>query len=231
MTGHSMFFRALVHSFIISVIFYILEFHVSKYLPLNKKIKPLVIAIIAAFLGMNISFLAFNYFYHWTEMYWSSYWPFLYEYPMIIAIPVILSLLIDKLLIPSLMESNGFINISSENEKDQLLVKRDNLLFVKSDGNYIEVFHRSSQKTIKNLFRKTLKELETEQLSNPYLFRCHRSYMINPSKIEQVSKSKGKLEIHISDTIIPVSKKYAEILNKKYPDIFITDMDFSSHTP
>lgn len=60
LTGHSMFFRALTHSAIISIVFYLVEFHLSHYLNLSKKFKPLAMASIAAFTGLNFTFLAWH---------------------------------------------------------------------------------------------------------------------------------------------------------------------------
>ncbi|MEM8894762.1 MAG: hypothetical protein AAGC88_09305 [Bacteroidota bacterium] len=69
-TGHSILFRSITHDLIISGVFYIIEFHLSPRLNIKRGIKPIVTGLIAIVIGLHVTFLAFNYFYHWTELYW-----------------------------------------------------------------------------------------------------------------------------------------------------------------
>jgi hypothetical protein len=227
-SGHSMLFRALTHSTIISIVFFILEFYVSRHLQVNQKVKPFITALIATFIGLNLTFLAFNYFYHWTELHWNSYFQFLYEYPLVIAFPVTLSLLIDRLSSHSRTRSDRIITIISENKKEHFQIKTANLLFIKSADNYIEIFYISMQQVNKHLLRKSLKDIEKEHRPNPFLVRCHRSYMVNPGNIDHVKRSNNNLELNISGVAIPVSKKYVESLTEKIPQLFTPHPEISS---
>lgn len=209
-SGHGMLIRALTHSVIISSVFFLVEFVGARYLPINERIKPLITALIATFIGLNLSFLAFNYFYLWTELYWSSYAQFLYEYPLILIIPVTLSYLIDRISGRSEAEMDALISLMAENEKEYFQVKVKNLLFIKSADNYIEIFYLSSPGQVnKYLLRQSLKTIELLYESEPFLVRCHRSYLVNPVNINSVNKSNGRMELNIAGIEIPVSKKYA----------------------
>lgn len=229
-TGHSMLFRAASHSVIISVVFYLVEFHLSPRLRMKSRIKPLITALLAIFIGLNLTFLTFNYFFHWTEWHWLSYSQFLYEYPLILIIPLTLSVLIDRLASHNKAELANLVSISSENLKVHFQVRSSDLLFIKSADNYIEVFFRSGQQIEKQLVRKSLKDVEEELQPVDLLVRCHRSYLVNPGNIDQVRKTGSKIELRIYGMAIPVSKKYVERLSEKYPEIFTPHSKISPQT-
>ncbi|MEM6738454.1 MAG: LytTR family transcriptional regulator DNA-binding domain-containing protein, partial [Bacteroidota bacterium] len=165
---------------------------------MNKKFKSLATASIATFIGLHITFLVFNYFYQWTELYWSSYLKFLYEYPLVLVFPVTLSIMLDRLSNYSSFKLDNLIVITSENQKEHFHVKANNLLFIKAAHNYVEVFFRSQQNVKKQLLRKTLKGIGGEYLSSPFLVRCHRSYLINPNNIDHIIKAGNKTVLNIS---------------------------------
>lgn len=208
-TGHSMFVRALVHSLIISAVFYIIEFYASPLLNINERAKPIVTALVATFIGLNLSFLAFNYFYNWTELHWSSYLKFLYEYPLILLIPIILSYLIGSLIELPKKGEDELVTFISENRKEHFQLRPENLLYIKSADNYVEIFHRNNQFVDKRLLRKSLKTIEVDYSMKNILKRCHRSYLVNPSNIDNIHKTATKIELNINGDKIPVSKKYA----------------------
>src|SRR5690606_22930357 len=124
-----------------------------------RKLKPLATAAIATVAGLNLTFLAFNYFYQWTELSWTSYSKFLYEYPLVVAFPVALSLLMFRL--PNRLSNrpDNMIVITSENQKEKFQLKAENLLIIKSADNYVEIYYRSMGKVSKHLLRKSLKNI------------------------------------------------------------------------
>jgi hypothetical protein len=206
-TGHSLLFRSFVHASIISFVFYLTEFHLAPHLMFNQKIKPLVTAGMAAFLGLNLTFIAFNYFFHWTEMHWSSYAMFLYEYPLILVIPVTISYLISKLAMLQGKESE-LITFVSSNNKEQLQLKPENLLYVKSADNYVEIVHKDRGSINRRIIRKKLKSIEEELSTKNVLRKCHRSYLVNPTNIDHINKTTSRMELNINGNTIPVSKNY-----------------------
>jgi len=82
----------------------------------------------------------------------------------------------------------------------------DDILFVAAMQNYV-VIH--SKTLPKQTLRSTLTKLENELLQHN-IIRCHRSYLVNISSIKSVSgNAQGlKLELHNSNQIVPVSRKY-----------------------
>lgn len=206
-TGHSLLFRSLVHSTIISFVFYLTEFHLAPHIRINQKVKPLVTAAIATFLGLNLTFIAFNYFFHWTEMHWSSYSMFLYEYPLILVIPIVISFLISRLAMLQGKDSE-LITFVSSNKKEQLQLKPENLLYIKSADNYVEIVHKDRGNVNRRIIRKNLKSIEEELVTKNVLQKCHRSYLVNPNNIDHINKTTNRTELNINGKAIPVSKSY-----------------------
>ncbi|MFT6065911.1 MAG: hypothetical protein ACJAQX_001787 [Polaribacter sp.] len=106
-------------------------------------------------------------------------------------------------------EFNGtFVSIKTSipNEDFKLHIKE--FLFAKVESNYIEVFTSSSQGIDKTLIRMTLKELEDQLHAFPYIFKTHRSYLVNLHAITATSGNAQGYQLTLkknSDTI-PVSR-------------------------
>lgn len=57
-----------------------------------------------------------------------------------------------------------------------------------------------------------------EQISSKKILRCHRSYIVNLEKIESLKgNAQGyKLKIFDSNYIVPVSRKYLNLINEVF---------------
>ena len=91
-------------------------------------------------------------------------------------------------------------------------VKKENLLYLESAENYVNICYLSKGKISKYLLRDTLKKME-ESFSGSEIIRCHRSYMVNFEKVKVIRKDKEglKLELDTPSAIdIPVSKTYVD---------------------
>jgi hypothetical protein len=86
----------------------------------------------------------------------------------------------------------------------EIFLKPSELLFVKSDGNYV-VYHTTRGKF---MIRESLRTLEDRL---PEIFkRSHRSYIVNTSLIE----SKTYNSLSIADIEIPIGRTYSEDFKK-----------------
>ena len=93
-----------------------------------------------------------------------------------------------------------------------MAIKPDNLIYIKSAGNYLELFHLNSGKLTKELIRGSIKEFESKITKNIFL-RTHRSYIVNLQYLSSFKKTrKGYALIleHVSDEIIPISSSYKQ---------------------
>ncbi|BDD12100.1 hypothetical protein FUAX_45320 (plasmid) [Fulvitalea axinellae] len=216
-SGHGIFSRALIQAVGTSFVFYVFQFHIASYLKVDRRWKPLVLNGLATFAGLNLTFLFFNYFYNWTELYWSSYVMFLYEYPLIVFIPILIGYLIgmirrqnaiDTTLSPAINSATN-LEFGSENGKQSIALKPEYFLFLKSADNYIELYYRNGEGVKKQLFRNTLKNIERRYGQSPYVRRCHRSYLVNPSNVQVTNMAGANSNtLFIDQFEVPVSSKY-----------------------
>jgi DNA-binding LytR/AlgR family response regulator len=91
-------------------------------------------------------------------------------------------------------------------------VKKENLLYIESDENYVSICYLNKGKVSKYLLRETMKKME-ENFSATEIIRCHRSYIVNFEKVKVIRKDKDglKLELEAPSSIdIPVSKTYVD---------------------
>ncbi|MFK7926530.1 MAG: LytR/AlgR family response regulator transcription factor [Bacteroidia bacterium] len=117
--------------------------------------------------------------------------------------------------------SPDLINIKSEKGKVELVVKLDTLLYIKSDDNYVSVFHLMNGEQKKVLIRTSLKKIVQELPPNS-LIRVHRSYMLNPDKIVRIDPAKDTFKISlykVTDVQIPVSSTYKKNLLQFRPEL------------
>ena len=96
----------------------------------------------------------------------------------------------------------------------KLVINQNNLYYIESDDNYIKVWYQDSYSELKQyMLRCKLKTIE-ESFAESDLVRCHRKYIVNINKVEQMSRQKdGSFSLDLGMNRIepiPVSKTYEE---------------------
>lgn len=106
-------------------------------------------------------------------------------------------------------DSNKTISLFSENDKEQLHLKTEELLYLTSADNYVEVVYQSGKKITQKLLRGTLQRAE-EKIDQPGIIRCHRSYIVNLHQVVTVDGNAQGYELNLRglDKPIPVSRSY-----------------------
>lgn len=102
------------------------------------------------------------------------------------------------------------ITLKGEGKQDLIEAHADNLLCLKSDGNYVEIYQYRKPGPEKTVIRARLKDLE-KQLEGFCCFgRVHQSYIANYKHITKVSgNARGyQLTLRDLDFSIPVSRKF-----------------------
>lgn len=109
------------------------------------------------------------------------------------------------------------ISITASNGNIALTLHPDQINYLKSESNYVEIYFAAATKSEKTLIRNTLKAMEA-QLVDKQFFRCHKSYIVNLNKIERISGNAQGLKLHLkdSDKILPVSRKNNEVLKARF---------------
>jgi len=115
-------------------------------------------------------------------------------------------------------ENQSTVIIPSQYAQESLELNANDLIFVRSADNYIEIYFKNEEKVEKSLLRNTLKTVESI-LSDTCFFRCHKSFLVNLNYVQSVSgNAQGyKLHLKFTEEVIPVSRAYNDFL-KSYFD-------------
>lgn len=108
------------------------------------------------------------------------------------------------------------VTLIAENEKDIIELNIDYLQYIESADNYANIVFLDQNKLKKELLRGTLKRFE-QQISQPFVMRCHRSFIVNLNQVANISGNAQGYRITLKNngTIIPVARNYgASILEK-----------------
>lgn len=121
-----------------------------------------------------------------------------------------------------LTQSVNKIKIVAENGKDVFEERIENVLFIHSSGNYIEIFSIDNHLHVKKrLFRQTLANVERFLKDFEEFKKCHRSWMVNVSKIVELKgNSKGySFRFAGTDLLVPVSRNFFASFRERFPRI------------
>lgn len=107
------------------------------------------------------------------------------------------------------------IELKSSSGTEIIKVTYQNLLCVKSNDNYVIVYSLEDGKSTRQMIRNTMKNVE-DQLDDLKVLRCHRSYLINTSKIVGMkgNVTNSKLTLDGLNEPIPVSRSKVEAVRK-----------------
>jgi hypothetical protein len=109
---------------------------------------------------------------------------------------------------------NNEIVLEGENKQESIRMVINELLFIKAEGNYVDVVTAKHQEQPKNcLLRNSLKAIESQlEPWNNRIVRCHRSYLVNCHRIRKAhGNAQGlALSLESSEQEIPVSRKYVD---------------------
>ncbi len=143
--------------------------------------------------------------------------------PLVGIIPVVVSLFYSERIlrkrhsntadvISSHINNHTVADKNIEDESDTFPYPSDSFLYAKSEGNYIQVYLQiNSQPTV---VRQTMKELEILAQRESSIVRCHRSFLINLSKVTKVSgDARGyKVTLDSISDAIPISRNYSSLV-------------------
>jgi hypothetical protein len=118
--------------------------------------------------------------------------------------------LLNKRLLERKEQNEKLVHFVSEYKNDEITLKPSTLFLIKSADNYIELYYEREGLLQKHTVRSSLKNIEITLHDFDYLFRCHRSYIININHIKEIQgNSQGyKLYFENLDFPVQVSQKY-----------------------
>lgn len=208
LSGHSLFARSLTFALTTSLTFWFHEFLVGHRIKKHKKIHILWWRLWEVFIAGTLVFLVYNYFWQGTEFYWTSYFLLLFEFFLVMVIPLLIYEFLQRNITNK--TSSESYTFRSQNQKEKVMILADDILYLTSEDNYIEIFYVSESSIKSEILRNTLKNIEEQLPENSDLHRCHRSYMVNFRQITKLHRKNRKLLLTLKGGVeIPVSDKYA----------------------
>jgi len=110
--------------------------------------------------------------------------------------------------------NNAAITIPSENGKDNFTIIKDDLLYICSLDNYVEIFYIQNNKVNTKLIRASLKNIADALSTEKDIFRTHKSYVVNLAKVISVSGNAQGYKLHLEniEELIPVSRSLNTII-------------------
>lgn len=110
------------------------------------------------------------------------------------------------------------VHLRGANKEEEYRFRQEQILFLKSEGNYVKVVYEQDSKLQSVMIRATLKQVQ-EQVPDLYV-QVHRSYLVNLSHFVVHRSMGGKYELvsEIYPERIPVSSSYRSFVQNKQQD-------------
>lgn len=110
----------------------------------------------------------------------------------------------------------AIIHFSDSRKQEKFSIAKDAILYIGAEENYIRIYYRDGIQFKNYLLRASM--LSIKSISEKYgLFRCHRSYYVNPTHIQALRRDKTDLitaELDVENISVPVSRIYYKELSK-----------------
>lgn len=109
------------------------------------------------------------------------------------------------------------VTIPSQYAQEDLIIQLEQLLFIRSADNYVEVFHLRNNQIQKTFLRNSLKAIE-DLAQHKHLFRCHKSYIVNLQNVNHVSGNAQGYKLHLKncEETVPVSRSKNHFLKEYF---------------
>ncbi|MGN7783683.1 LytTR family transcriptional regulator DNA-binding domain-containing protein [Niabella sp. 22666] len=116
--------------------------------------------------------------------------------------------LANQNLTTSLPDGNSAIILMGDNQGEKLELLHDNLLAVQALDNYVNVFWEADDQLQSTLLRNTLTNIAEQVSDAVYMYRTHRSWLVNVQRVSRVDgNAQGlKLSVELMDQQVPVSR-------------------------
>lgn len=103
------------------------------------------------------------------------------------------------------VDQNKYVELKGENNADILIVERNNLLFIQSIDNYVQVHYKEGKEFKKEILRSTLANIGVQA---GFLWQPHRSYLINLTQDFKLigNSQKAQLAIEGYVDLLPVAR-------------------------
>ncbi|HEX2933803.1 MAG TPA: LytTR family DNA-binding domain-containing protein [Bacteroidales bacterium] len=108
------------------------------------------------------------------------------------------------------------VHFQSDYQKDSLAIKVNLLMIVRSANNYIEVFWKEGETIKSQMVRSSMISAEELLKEHKFIFKCHRSYIVNINYIDKIEGNSQGYKLFFDDISfpVPVSRNSVEKLKE-----------------
>jgi DNA-binding LytR/AlgR family response regulator len=96
------------------------------------------------------------------------------------------------------------VHFVSDYQKDSLSLKANHILVIRSANNYIEVFWREDEAVRNQMIRCSMTNAEEAIKEYKFIYKCHRSYLVNVNYIERFEGNSQGYKIIFENLGFPV---------------------------
>jgi DNA-binding LytR/AlgR family response regulator len=91
---------------------------------------------------------------------------------------------------------------------ESVTLQISHLLFIEAVGNYVKVCHLRDGQVRTDMLRATMKQMEETLQDYPMIVRCHRAFLVNLGRVEQIVSHSGSTQLFIKHCheSLPVSR-------------------------
>jgi len=106
------------------------------------------------------------------------------------------------------------VTLSAEGAREKVDIRLSDLLLVKSIDNYVEIYIADKGLIQRHILRSSLKRIAQDLKDQPFIFKCHRAFLVNIRNIHRVAgNSQGyKLIFEGIEFEVPVSRNTSKDL-------------------
>ena len=121
---------------------------------------------------------------------------------------------LNKKLIENKQQKERLIHFESDYKNDNLIIKANALVLIKSADNYIDIYYKSDGKIKEQMVRSSLKKSEELVKDFDFIFRCHRTFIVNVNHIKEIQGNSQGYQLYFENIDFPV------LVSQKYIDVF-----------
>lgn len=98
----------------------------------------------------------------------------------------------------------------NKSTKESISIRPEDILYMESEGNYVNVHYRQDEKVTYKQIRSTIKQMEGTLQNHPMFIRCHRAFIVNINYISNAEGNAQGYQLTLSNVPleIPVSRTY-----------------------
>jgi DNA-binding LytR/AlgR family response regulator len=113
------------------------------------------------------------------------------------------------------------LKLTGTSQQEDLTLAGPDFLFAEASDNYTAIHYLKNGVPQKALYRVTVKNLEAQAAGTGSIFRCHKSYLVNLSKVDHISGNAQGYTLHLLQNTfeVPVSRSLNSRIKQEFASL------------